>query len=500
MSVFHFYYDESEHSRIINLNTFKAQNYYDNFVAGIVGWSQADEPEIYNRYLEFEKKYEYRKSHGELKSTTIAKKELTYGFASMNKQNVLFLNDFFALFGDDILVYFSVASKMEFLITQLFSEYQNSVFCDMDAIKYSIIKAILMYRPERVLKCAFDSPKDLVLELKNFFSERINYNQRNAKLKAQENDAFKCIMRVLDDINPQISNSWNYCIPFWGFEQYLNEKSIEDYTLTIDKEGEEDSESNTLIAARSCHIKNTREIDSKQCVGVRMADMLVGLIGKLSKSLHNALSYNAESKILQKKLLSAEWFKLNDEQLVLYKKLYYIICQLNNAWYKSYSGIYSDDLVVFVALLNFINHFSSVKEIDDAEMQTEYFNSYCCECLEERFKQLHNKLPIEFAPHTSADYFFNQRGAKVFLDIRKQPQLPLNEGENLYYVLSVGFGNDMTPLITIQKETEILCYRLPNLLSDWAMDLVAVANSGSKLLPSQVVFTKVNSKIYADIL
>lgn len=133
-------------------------------------------------------------------------------------------------------------------------------------------------------------------------------------------------------------------------------------------------------------------------------------------------------------------------------------------------------------------------------MQAEYFNSYCCECLEERFKQLHNKLPIEFAPHTSADYFFNQRGAKVFLDIRKQPQLPLNEGENLYYVLSAGFGNDMTPLITIQKETENLCYRLPNLLSDWVMDLVAVANSGSKLLPSQVVFTKVNSKIYADIL
>lgn len=358
MSVFHFYYDESEHSRIINLNTFKAQNYYDNFVAGIVGWSQADEPKIYNRYLEFEKKYEYRKSHGELKSTTIAKKELTYGFASMNKQNVLFLNDFFALFGDDILVYFSVASKMEFLITQLFSEYQNSVFCDMDAIKYSIIKAILMYRPERVIKCAFDSPKDLVLELKKFFSERINYNQRNAKLKAQENGAFKCIMRVLDDINPQISNSWNYCIPFWGFEQYLNEKAIEDYTLTIDKEGEEDSDSRTFTAAKASCIYNVSEADSKQCIGIRMADMLIGLIGKMLKAINQALRYASETETIQKKLLPSTWFKLKPEQLLLYKKLYHIICQLNNAWYKSYSGIYSDDLVVFVALLNFINHFS----------------------------------------------------------------------------------------------------------------------------------------------
>ena len=30
MGKYHFYYDESEHSRKINLNTVNADNYYDN--------------------------------------------------------------------------------------------------------------------------------------------------------------------------------------------------------------------------------------------------------------------------------------------------------------------------------------------------------------------------------------------------------------------------------------------------------------------------------------
>ena len=39
MSKYEFYYDETEHSRKINYKTVSAENYYDNFVTMIVGWS-----------------------------------------------------------------------------------------------------------------------------------------------------------------------------------------------------------------------------------------------------------------------------------------------------------------------------------------------------------------------------------------------------------------------------------------------------------------------------
>ena len=66
-----FFYDETEHSRKINYETVTANNYYDNFITGIVGWKAEEDECISDRYLAFESKYAYRKKDGELKSQTI---------------------------------------------------------------------------------------------------------------------------------------------------------------------------------------------------------------------------------------------------------------------------------------------------------------------------------------------------------------------------------------------------------------------------------------------
>ena len=45
----------------------------------------------------------------------------------------------------------------------------------------------------------------------------------------------------------------------------------------------------------------------------------------------------------------------------------------NDYWYKSYAGLYSDDLVAFVALLQFMNHFEDEEYIrQELKMQPEY--------------------------------------------------------------------------------------------------------------------------------
>lgn len=71
MTQYHFYYDESEHSRKINLNTVTSDNYYDNFIAAFVGWKSENENSIFDNYVLFEEKYSDRKSKGELKSQTL---------------------------------------------------------------------------------------------------------------------------------------------------------------------------------------------------------------------------------------------------------------------------------------------------------------------------------------------------------------------------------------------------------------------------------------------
>ncbi len=48
--MYNFYYDESEHSRIINLSTITGETYYDNFLVAIVGWDSDKEVEIKQKY------------------------------------------------------------------------------------------------------------------------------------------------------------------------------------------------------------------------------------------------------------------------------------------------------------------------------------------------------------------------------------------------------------------------------------------------------------------
>ena len=216
----------------------------------------------------------------------------------------------------------------------------------------------------------------------------------------------------------------------------------------------------------------------------------------------DSLRYHSPEEGVQKKVLAARWFQMNEAQLELYKKLYKIICEWDHAWYKSYARIYSDDIVTFIALLNYMNHFESVKQIHDEglSMQGEYFNSFACKQLEDYFDRRRNKLPIDPITDTNKEFFINRRGAKVFFDIEKQPIIPINEGSQTAMVLSVGMSNMALPLITVLKDEKPVCYRLPQELSDWAYTAIGIANMGENLFPAQVTFSKINGRYYADIL
>lgn len=494
MDTYNFYYDESEHSRNINYKTVSAENYYDNFVTMIVGWSINNE-EVLQKYSAFEKKYACRKDkNGEIKSTTLQQKQLQYGFASLNKQNTQFLDDFLSLIDENIHIYFSVASKIEYLVLQLFRGYKNNFLIDADLMKYSIIKALIVYRPKELLKCIYESPERFVKELKEFFLDRIEHNKRNPQLKQAETKAFEQILLSLDDISDVPELRWDYHMPFAGFGKYLQEKGIYDYSLLIDKEGAENEESNTLKAAREMGLQNLGEADSMYYPGLRMADMMAGIIAKLLKALCDSLRHRPDDPSVSKKVLDAAWFHMSASQLMLYKKLYTMICEWQPAWYKSFAGIYSDDLVVFNALLNFMNHFDSVEQLRESiDMQGEYFNAFACKHLSRYFDQRSCKLPIEPVTPMDDETYLNQRGATIYFDSKKQPLFPLCEGSQTFDVLSVGVDRDLSPSVTIAKDGTPVCFRLPEELNGWASTAVGMAAMGINLFPSKVIFTKGNT-------
>lgn len=499
-----FYYDESEHSRKINLTTITGETYYDNFITAIVGWCTDRESVIEQRYAAFENKYDERKRHGELKSNTFKTNQFTYGLASFNKPNTEMMEDLLSIIDEDCYIYFFAASKIEYVVLQLFKDYNNSFTTNMDAVKYSIVKAILTYHPEEVIRNIYSTPEQFVDSLITFFTEQIERNKKNIKLKKLENEAFENILSILRDATTPVTLKWDYHMPFEGFDSYLKSKGMINYRLVIDKEGEADENSQTLVAAMDEGLKNCSEMNSKEHFGLRIADMLAGIIGKMMKSLYHSLHREDNNANVTKNLLDKKWFLLNDCQLQLYKKLYHIVVEIDNDWYKIYGGNYSDDLISFLALLDFMNHFNTVDEIKkNLDMQPEYCNAYMCYRLEEHFQQMVNmspKLSIKPIIPETDEYSRNSRGARIYFDINKQPILKLKEGQNRLYILSVGNSKEGYPLATIADDPENICYRLPEQLEGWALTATGMAMMGENMFPAEVIITKIKDNYFANIL
>lgn len=427
MKKYNFYYDETEHSRRITLNTINSSNYYDNFITAIVGWNIENEAEIFERYAKFEDKYKSRKTNGELKSTTITKKSFRYGFASLDKDNIEFIDDFLSFFDENMIILICINSKLEYIVHQLFCNYQNrlenKVYVSMDSLKYSIVKALLVYRPKEIFECIYTDPTQLIPLLKAFFRNKIEQNMSNFSLKKYENKTFEEILKYLDNVQKLKTINWNYDAAFIEFKRYLQSNAIDNYSLILDKEGEN---GNTLTAALGAGLKNVFEDDSKYSCGIRIADMLAGLVSRLLKSLNTSFEYNSVEEQTQKKLLDNKWLKLSDSQLNLYKKMHKIFVKINKCQCASFFMQYKDDWIVLNSLLKYMNRFDSAKDISELNLNSlvKDFGSYACRAI--------------------INYF-------------NYPVLKFNAGKCKCEVCKIGFEDDMPIIVTIENN----CYSLP---------------------------------------
>jgi hypothetical protein len=72
------------------------------------------------------------------------------------------------------------------------------------------------------------------------------------------------------------------------------------------------------------------------------------------------------------------------------------------------------------------------------------------------------KLPIEPLPPTGEDFFYNQRGAKCYFDIRRQPMIAVSDTKVCFEILSAGFSREKIPLVTALVDTTPIYFRLPH--------------------------------------
>lgn len=348
MSRYLFYYDESGHSRKLTEETVVADNYDDFFISCIIGFNEKDKNNVENDYCLLEEKYKSIYQVKELKSTSFSNKKYKFGFKSFKDDDLNFIKDYLDfVIKHNLLIYISVLNKYEYLIDQLLADYRNSIYLDADAIRYTITKAISVYRPRQVIASMYKG-KAFAQKLRAFLEDRITLNG-DLKIKELENHAFKEAY-LLIDINREISIlDWDYMPPFIGFSYYLKERHIITDEIIIDREGS----GKTLEAAINCGFVKSYERESTEEIGVRIADILAGLINGFIGSILKSTKYDI-SKEPTKKLIDNKWFALNDLQIECYKKLQNVIVEQNESWYKTYTSYYSDPF--FILNLSFELH------------------------------------------------------------------------------------------------------------------------------------------------
>lgn len=503
MKKYKFFYDESEHSRKITKNTVNAVNFSTNFVAGVIGYIREDEKDILSDYLSFEKKYKNIFSVSELKSTIIKPSQIQYGFSSLNTYSIKLLQEYMDFFIKNKLhCYFSVINKIEYIIIQLFMLYKNSIFVDMDTLRYSISKMIDVYRPKPVIDAIYRNDGTLVIELVNFMKSQLKRN-RNLPHKEDENNIIKQLLQILNDYNRNFIIDWNYMIAFDGFKKYLEEKKIYSYELVIDQEGTK----NTILSANYVGLSNVYEKNSQISTGIRISDFFVGLISKFIKALDNDLHYSTEEEMMKKKYLSEQWFCISETHFQMYKQWQNIIVNQHKAFFKTYTGNYSDIFISFICLLNYISGFQNISEFQKIDVKTHQndFNEMVVRVIYKKGEEIHKKLPFEELLDTQDDFYITKKGVKVYKDYSKHKFLFIPTDSKslgiIYNVLSIGFlGAEEQPCVTIQEEGKPVLYLIPNDYLDWAIICVGFAMSGDNIFPTRVKFLKKSNKYYAEII
>lgn len=392
------------------------------------------------------------------------------------------ISDFLDLFDEDIYVYCAFSSKAEWLIDKLFSQYQNSPRFNADSLKYSLAKLLVQYRPTKVVESLYRSPDDLITALRVFLRNRIELDKTNLELKHTEIAQCQLILKVFDCVEPLENYEWEYYSPLSGFALYLSEHNeVDSYTLTIDRE------ENTRAAAERLGFDGVCQADSTECFGIRMSDMLVGIVTKLMKAIRNEQTYQSQEDGLQKKLFDNEWFNLNDERLALYKKLRRVLIQYDQCWYKFYASGYSDDLVVLLSLLNYLSSFENASQLREVgENNTEHFNSLCCESLSEHFHVMDDD-PIWVSNSSDSSNLFRPR-----LRITGQPRT--------YTVQGVMFAEDGAPMAVISDNGHETACLLPASLAKWAKDVLSCAALTDSFFPAKVAFQYYEGQFRADFL
>ena len=398
-----FYFDETYQDRKVlikevSFNTM-SNNSFDSYIGLFWGCAQSELHKILPLINDFEEKYKPvfgLTKKQELKSDIIKKKNYKYGLKSFNKNATAFYTDLFYLLNEiNPIIQIDAISKVEYFLKVLFRDINlERIALNRHAFIYSLTKLVLNYKDPTLISSienVHDSitAEEFRLNLLSFITTKLK-EIRGVERKEREENTLNEFVIILNNVSFDDMEyeplQYPYYTNFVGLNNLLAELdiSINKVKVVIDKE------INTYNSSKFFNYKKVKQADSKNSIQIRLCDLLCGFVGRFIYALSNDISAkenNGES-IDKKRLLSKEWFEIDQKVFDLYLMLYDFFMVKHEYHWTIMTLHYADPIVEFCTLLRYFASYESYEQYSstDTYLHQELYNTACVTELESRHK------------------------------------------------------------------------------------------------------------------
>ncbi|MCM3667324.1 hypothetical protein M3204_23400 [Mesobacillus subterraneus] len=364
-------YDEEKKIKLGNDNMYV-------YVANLIKIKEECLHEIEEKYEILERDYmssrNFLDNKKELKGKDILGKNFKYGIASLKGRELDFYNSLFDLLlenqVDNLLLSINKISLVaDNRLSDWILKMEEKRFIESPKLlKYSIVKYLEKESSKSVIQSFFDSNKgnrEVLTEIQKDMKAFVEKNQDIQRMKVQIQD-YKNIIQTIKKTKhfiqetpfAVVSFDWNkvsFDLDLWISEMSLaNKINIQSSELILD-EGIPSEPFKKL----NFPLINENE-DSVNHVGLRISDVLVVISGKYISKLATDVKYDKNNPE-KRKLLSKDWFQLDEEQFALLKKMTKYFFS-HDSTYCFIVDTYFDDALLFETYLRYISSYETFND------------------------------------------------------------------------------------------------------------------------------------------
>lgn len=360
-----------------------------SYVANVIQIDKCNYISIKRKYKEIVEEYlstrpqlkqALAKKGKELKGLDLLKSNFEYGIASMKKNEVEFYMHLL-----DLLLEYNVENLL-FLISKVSiitsSRLINFLYLidsknviSACVVKYIVTKYVEVEASEEVIKALLDksiSTKDILKLIRNDMITISQNNLDNARMSRQI-PVYKVVIMIIDLIlncgteltEPNLPLSFDWSKVKWAFDLWISEQRLvgtkNQWWLFLD-EGIPQDIFNSLD-----FYKVNENCNSRDYIGLQIADMIVVLIGKLVSQLNLKTKYDFE-KPDQRILLCDDYYNFSEDQFYFIKKMKQFILD-RNGQYHFINDAYFDDSVLLETYIRYISSYDTFENYKKVEVK-----------------------------------------------------------------------------------------------------------------------------------